>query len=60
MIGEVSLLMTAGLSLGTLARTIHCYPTQVEILKRLADRYTRTRLTRRTAWLLRTLIGWRS
>ena len=60
MIGEISLLMSAGLSLGTLARTIHCYPTQVEILKRLGDRYTRTRLTPSTAWLLRTLIGWRS
>jgi pyruvate/2-oxoglutarate dehydrogenase complex dihydrolipoamide dehydrogenase (E3) component len=58
MIGEISLLMTAGLALSSLARTIHCYPTQVEVLKRLGDQYNKSRLTPRAAWLLRTLIGW--
>ena len=52
MIGEVSLLMTAGLKLWNLAGTIHCYPTQVEVLKRLGDQYNKTRLTPRAAWLL--------
>jgi pyruvate/2-oxoglutarate dehydrogenase complex dihydrolipoamide dehydrogenase (E3) component len=60
MIGEVSLLMTAGLPLSSLSSTIHCYPTQVEVLKRLGDQFNKTRLTPRAAWLLRSLIGWRS
>jgi pyruvate/2-oxoglutarate dehydrogenase complex dihydrolipoamide dehydrogenase (E3) component len=59
MIGEISLLITSGLTLSTLASTIHCYPTQVEVLKRLGDQYNKTRLTPRVAWLLRTIIGWR-
>ena len=59
MIGEISLLMTAGLNLSNLASTIHCYPTQVEVLKRLGDQYNKTRLTPRAAWLLRSIIGWR-
>ena len=53
MIGEITLLMTRRLSLGTLAGVIHCYPTQVEVLKRIADAYQRTRLTPRVANLLR-------
>ncbi len=59
MIGEISLLMTGGLSLADLARTIHCYPTQVEVLKRSGDQYNKTRLTPRAGWLLRKLIAWR-
>lgn len=59
MIGEIALLMTAGLALGTLARTIHCYPTQVEVLKRLGNQYNKTRLTPRAASLLKAVIGWR-
>ncbi|MCI0361825.1 MAG: mercuric reductase [Planctomycetaceae bacterium] len=59
MIGEISLLMTAGLKLSNLSSTIHCYPTQVEVLKRLGDQYNKSRLTPRAAWLLRTIIGWR-
>ena len=31
--------------LGTLARTIHPYPTQAEAIKKVADAYNRTRLT---------------
>lgn len=60
MIGEITLLMTRKLSLGTLASTIHCYPTQVEVLKRIADSYQRTRLTPRVAGLLRTWLKWRA
>ncbi|HUE71845.1 MAG TPA: mercuric reductase [Pirellulaceae bacterium] len=60
MIGELSLLMTAGLSLGTLAGTIHAYPTQVEVLKRIADQYNKTRLTPFVARLLRVVLRWRS
>jgi hypothetical protein len=57
MIGELSLLMTKKLSLAALANTIHCYPTQVEVLKRLGDQYNRSRLTPTVAawlrWILR-------
>jgi pyruvate/2-oxoglutarate dehydrogenase complex dihydrolipoamide dehydrogenase (E3) component len=45
MIAEVTLAMTAGVGLKSLARTIHPYPTQSEALKRIADAYNRTRLT---------------
>lgn len=45
MISEITLAMTARLGLGTLARTIHPYPTQGEAIKRAADAWNRTRLT---------------
>lgn len=45
LIAEMVLLMTNRRSVTDLARTIHCYPTQSEIWKRIADNYTRTRLT---------------
>lgn len=56
MISELTLAMVGGLGLGTLARTIHTYPTQAEAIKRAADAYNRTRLTPRvksffTKWL---------
>ena len=47
MIGELSLAMTAGLTLSHLSATIHPYPTQSEVLKRAGDAYSRTRLTPR-------------
>jgi pyruvate/2-oxoglutarate dehydrogenase complex dihydrolipoamide dehydrogenase (E3) component len=59
MIGELTLLMQQRLSLGALAGVIHCYPTQVEVLKRIADAYQRTRLTPRVAAALRTWLRWR-
>jgi pyruvate/2-oxoglutarate dehydrogenase complex dihydrolipoamide dehydrogenase (E3) component len=59
MIGEITLLMTKRLSLGDLARTIHCYPTQAEALKRIADNYTRTRLTPLVARLFEKWLAWR-
>ncbi len=45
MISEVTIAMNAGATMGTLAATIHPYPTQAEVLKRAADAYNRTRLT---------------
>jgi pyruvate/2-oxoglutarate dehydrogenase complex dihydrolipoamide dehydrogenase (E3) component len=59
MIGELTLMMNEKLPLGALAQTIHCYPTQVEVLKRIADKYQRARLTPRVARLLRTWLAWR-
>ncbi len=45
LISEVTVAMNAGATMGTLAATIHPYPTQAEVLKRAADAYNRTRLT---------------
>lgn len=44
LIAELTLLMTTGKSLSHLAGTIHCYPTRAEVLKRIADKYQKTRL----------------
>lgn len=59
MIGEMSLAMTAGLGLGTIGRTIHPYPTQAEILRKLADSHQRSRLTPRLKRLLNAWFFWR-
>ena len=53
MMGELSLAITAGLGLGAIGRTIHPYPTQAEAIKKLADAYSRTRLT----WLVQKVLG---
>ena len=45
MISELTLAITAKVGLKRLAQTIHCYPTQAEIIKRAADAYNRSRLT---------------
>jgi pyruvate/2-oxoglutarate dehydrogenase complex dihydrolipoamide dehydrogenase (E3) component len=45
MIAEVTLAMAGGLGLGTLARTIHPYPTQAEAIRKTGDAWYRTRLT---------------
>ncbi len=55
MIGELSLAITNGLGISAIGRTIHPYPTQAEIIKRLADAYNRTRLT---PFVKNLLAGW--
>jgi len=45
MISEFSLAITSGLGISAIGKTIHPYPTQAEVIKRLADAYSRTRLT---------------
>jgi pyruvate/2-oxoglutarate dehydrogenase complex dihydrolipoamide dehydrogenase (E3) component len=59
MIGEVALAMTKGLGLAALSQTVHPYPTQAEVLRRLGDAWQKTRLTPRRAALLRALLRWR-
>jgi pyruvate/2-oxoglutarate dehydrogenase complex dihydrolipoamide dehydrogenase (E3) component len=59
MIGEVALAMTKGLGLAALSQTIHPYPTQAEVLRRLGDAWQKSRLTPRRAALLRWLLRWR-
>ena len=55
MIGEFSLAITNGLGLSAIAKTIHPYPTQAEVIKKLADTYNRTRLT---PFVKKLLSGW--
>jgi pyruvate/2-oxoglutarate dehydrogenase complex dihydrolipoamide dehydrogenase (E3) component len=59
MIAEMSLAITAGLSLGTVGRTIHPYPTQAEAWKRLGDAFGRTRLTPRVRGFFERFLRWR-
>ncbi|MEO8070943.1 MAG: FAD-dependent oxidoreductase, partial [Acidobacteriota bacterium] len=59
MIGEMSLAMTAGVTLATMARTIHPYPTQSEAWKKLGDAWSRTRLTPRVRSAFDLFLRWR-
>jgi pyruvate/2-oxoglutarate dehydrogenase complex dihydrolipoamide dehydrogenase (E3) component len=45
MLSEITLAMTAGKGLGTIGATIHPYPTQADAIRRVADQWSRTRLT---------------
>lgn len=45
MISEVTLAMTNGLGLGAIGKTMHPYPTQGEVLRKVADAWRRTKLT---------------
>lgn len=55
MINEFSLAITGGLGISAIAKTIHPYPTQAEVIKRLGDAYNRTRLT---PFVKNLLSGW--
>lgn len=58
MISEITLAMTSGQGLGAIASTIHPYPTQSEVLKKLADAYSRTRLTPGIKRVLTSWLKW--
>lgn len=45
MIGEMAVAITHGISLGQLSSTIHPYPTQGEVMRKVGDLYRRTSLT---------------
>jgi pyruvate/2-oxoglutarate dehydrogenase complex dihydrolipoamide dehydrogenase (E3) component len=45
MISEISVAMVGRRGLGTIASTIHPYPTQAEAIRKAGDAYNRTRLT---------------
>lgn len=55
MINEFSLAIANGLGISAIGRTIYPYPTQAEVVKRLADAYNRTRLT---PFVKNLLSGW--
>jgi pyruvate/2-oxoglutarate dehydrogenase complex dihydrolipoamide dehydrogenase (E3) component len=59
MLNELTLAMTAGIGLTTLAKTIHPYPTQAEVIKKVADAYYRTKLTPKVKKLLSSWLKWK-
>jgi pyruvate/2-oxoglutarate dehydrogenase complex dihydrolipoamide dehydrogenase (E3) component len=58
MISELTLAMVGGLGLGTIGQVIHPYPTQAEAIRKIADAYNRTRLTKRVGDLFRRWLEW--
>jgi hypothetical protein len=58
MIGELTLAMVAKQKLGILSSTIHPYPTQVEVLRKIGDAYLRARLTPRIKKIFETWLAW--
>lgn len=59
LIGEISLAMTQGIALDSIAKTIHPYPTQAEAIRKVGDAYNRTRLTPRIKAMMETILRWR-
>ena len=58
LISELTLAMTARTGLSAIGKTIHPYPTQGEVIRKLADRFNRMRLTPRIAGLFRAWFRW--
>lgn len=58
MINEISVLMKAGLGLGTIAGTIHPYPTQAEVIKKVANAWRKTTFTEGKKRILSKLFAW--
>lgn len=59
MISGITAAMTLDKGLGSLGKTIHPYPTQAEVIKKIADTANRKRLTPRVKSFLRTLLACR-
>jgi pyruvate/2-oxoglutarate dehydrogenase complex dihydrolipoamide dehydrogenase (E3) component len=59
MISEISLAMVGKVGLGTIARTIHPYPTQADVIKRAGDAFNRTKLTPAVKSLFERILRWR-
>jgi len=60
MISELTLAMTNNLGLKAIAKTIHPYPTQAEVIRKAADAYSRSRLmTPGVKKLASTWLAWR-
>jgi pyruvate/2-oxoglutarate dehydrogenase complex dihydrolipoamide dehydrogenase (E3) component len=58
MINGLSLAITSGIGLRSLARVIHTYPTQAEAIKMAADAYNRARLTPTLKSLTKRWLAW--
>lgn len=58
MISEFTLAMKGGLRLRTIAGTIHPYPTQAEVIKKVANAWRKTTFTERKKQLLKKWFAW--
>ncbi len=58
MISEYTVAMKGGLGLGTIAGTIHPYPTQAEVIKKTANAWKKTTLTEGKKQFLQRLFSW--
>ncbi|MFQ5539895.1 MAG: mercuric reductase [Candidatus Binatia bacterium] len=59
MISELTLAITTGQKVSVLASTIHPYPTQAEVLKRIGDDYMRQKLTPTLKKIFERWFAWR-
>jgi hypothetical protein len=59
MIGELTLALRAKQRLSVLSSTIHPYPTQAEVLRKIGDAYMRTKLTPAVKTILGKWLAWR-
>ncbi|MDQ7007162.1 MAG: mercuric reductase [Acidobacteriota bacterium] len=59
LISGISVALHAGAGLATLSRSIHPYPTQGEVLRRVGDAWNRTRLTPRLRRVFAAWLAWR-
>jgi pyruvate/2-oxoglutarate dehydrogenase complex dihydrolipoamide dehydrogenase (E3) component len=57
-ISEITLAMTHGIGLKKIGSTIHPYPTQAEVIRKLGDQFNKTRLTPRVAKLFKAWMSW--
>lgn len=58
LISELTLAITHGIGLDKIASTIHPYPTQAEAIKKVADSYSRTKLTPFISRLFKKWLAW--
>jgi len=59
MISELTLAMVAKQKMGILSSTIHPYPTQAEVLRKIGDAYMRTKLTPMVKKVFEKWLAWR-
>ena len=59
MIGELTFAIGAKQSIAMLSSTIHPYPTQAEVLRKIGDAYMRTRLTPMVKRIFEKWLAWR-
>jgi pyruvate/2-oxoglutarate dehydrogenase complex dihydrolipoamide dehydrogenase (E3) component/uncharacterized membrane protein YdjX (TVP38/TMEM64 family) len=59
MLSELTLAMVAKQNVGILSSTIHSYPTQAEVLRKIGDAYMRTKLTPTVKKVFEKWLAWR-
>jgi len=59
MISELTLAMAAKQKMDILSSTIHTYPTQAEVLRKVGDAYMRTKLTPTVKKVFEKWLAWR-